>query len=600
MQDLNFSKTEWDLSPLLNGDNDPSIEQKKKEISDEVGKFIQKWKNKDDYLNNPETLREALDDYEELLRNYGTSGGVGYYFYLRGYQEETNPDIMAKLNIIEEFSKKLANEIQFFTINISKIPESEQKKFLNDKKLDKYKHFLENSFKNAKYILSEKEERIINLKETPSYSLWEKMILGLLSKQERDVLINEMKIKKNFSEIQNLLEHTDKRVRDSAADAFNDILDKYSEVAESEINAVLLNKKIDDELRGMERPDTSRHIADDIDQETVDFLIDAVFKRFDIVHRFYKLKTKLLGVDKLSYYERNVPYAQKEVNYSYDEAVNLVYRVLSRIDSSFSDMFRMYLENGQIDVYPKKGKHSGGFCMNNLILQPTYILLNYTGTIKDVTTLAHELGHGFNNEFMKMKQHALNFGTPKSTAEVASTFMEDFIFEELLKDADEETRLSLIISKLNGDISSVFRQVAFYRFESELHSKFREKGYLSKEEIGGMFRKHMEQYMGNAIDISGAGNWWIYVPHFRYFFYVYSYASGTLISKSLQREVKKDHSFVEKVKEFLSTGTSDSPKNIFMNLGIDISNREFWDKGLGEFDELLKEAEELARKLGKI
>jgi oligoendopeptidase F len=143
--------------------------------------------------------------------------------------------------------------------------------------------------------------------------------------------------------------------------------------------------------------------------------------------------------------------------------------------------------------------------------------------------------------------------------------------------------------------------VACYRFEQALHEAFRLKGYLSKEEIGALFRKHMAAYMGSAVEQSaGAENWWVYWSHIRYFFYVYSYAGGLLISKSLQSSVKADPAFVVKVKEFLSAGLSDSPRNIFLKLGIDIGDKRFWERGLREVEELLEETEELAKRLGKL
>jgi oligoendopeptidase F len=233
--------------------------------------------------------------------------------------------------------------------------------------------------------------------------------------------------------------------------------------------------------------------------------------------------------------------------------------------------------------------------------QPTYILLNHSGKLHDVLTIAHELGHGINNELIREKQHALDFGTPTSTAEVASTFMEDFVLEEILHEANDELRLAIMMQKLNDDVSSIFRQVACYRFEQELHAQFRKSGYLSKKDIGKLFQKHMAAYMGPAVEQSpGSENWWVYWNHIRYFFYVYSYASGLLISKSLQNSVKQDPAFVIKVKEFLAAGLSDSPKNIFSKLGIDIADKQFWDRGLDEVEKLLKETTVLAEKLGKI
>jgi oligoendopeptidase F len=398
-----------------------------------------------------------------------------------------------------------------------------------------------------------------------------------------------------------LLSSTSKKTRDSAVNAFNEILVENSDLAEHEINSILKCKQINDELRGLPRPDTARHLGDDVDTSVVDALIKVVISNFDIARRYYALKAKLFGVKKLEYHERNVPYGKLDKKYTYAEAKALVSKVLGNLDSEFQQIFQSFVNNNQIDVFPRKHKSSGACCAHDSVTQPTYILLNYGKTLSDVTTLAHETGHGINNELMRKKQNALNFDTPKSTAEVASTFMEDFVLCELEKEADEELKLAIMVKRLNSAVSSIPRQIACYAFEQELHKTFRKQGYLSKEEIGKLFQKHMVAYMGSAIEQSpGAENWWIYWSHIRAFFYVYSYSGGLLISKSLQSSVRKDPKFIEKVKEFLAAGTSDSPKNIFKALGIDITKASFWEQGMDEIRTLLNETEKLAKKLGKI
>jgi oligoendopeptidase F len=221
---------------------------------------------------------------------------------------------------------------------------------------------------------------------------------------------------------------------------------------------------------------------------------------------------------KLRYHDRNVEYGEVAKQYAFRQSVGLVHTVLKKLDTEFAAIFAGFINNGQIDAYPKKGKDSGAFCIHHLITQPTYILLNHTGKLHDVLTLAHELGHGINNELIKKKQHSLDFGSPTATAEVASTFMEDFVLDEIIGQADDELRLAIMMQKLNDDVSSIFRQVACYRFEQELHNEFRAKGYLSKEEIGTLFQKHMASYMGPAVEQSpGSENWWVYWNHIRYF-----------------------------------------------------------------------------------
>jgi len=597
-----MKRYEWNLAPLFGNDNDPQIMKKRMIVEQKSRAFINAWKNRSDYLRNPAALKKALDEYEAWKRHYGPDGDEGYYFRLRTSQDQNDPALKAKFNLVEQFGKKIQNDMQFFTLRIAKIPARYQKKFLEYPGLKRYRHYLERLFAESKYLLSEPEEKILNLKSPVSYGNWVRMTSGFLSKEERAV-INEDGIRspKSFSEIASLMNSKLKRVRDSAATAFNEILRKNVDVAEAEINAVLANKMVDDELRGFTRPDIARHINDDIDTEIVDTLIGAVSERFDISSAYYRLKARLLKVRKLRYHDRNVEYGPITIKYPYRDALKLIRKVFAGLDQAFVDILDRFVQNGQFDVYPRKGKAGGAFCAHNLISQPTYILLNHTNRLNDVLTLAHELGHGINNELIREKQHSIDFGTPISTAEVASTFMEDFVLQEIMKKADDRIRLSIMMMKLNDEVSTIFRQVACYRFEQALHDRFRNKGYLSKEELGSIFQEHMKAYMGDFVEQSpGSENWWVYWGHIRSFFYVYSYASGLLISKSLQSSVKENPRFIEKVKGFLSAGLSDSPKNIFQGLGIDITRKQFWNKGLLEVETLLNDTNALAMKLGKL
>lgn len=599
---IRIRQTSWNLQPLFKGDNDPEMERKKQALTAKSYAFIDKWKGRDDYLADPAVLAQALGEYEQWQADCGTSGDEGYYFGLRTSQDENDPELKAKSNKIDELSTKILNDIQFFEMKIAKIPPESQEAMLEDGRLAGYRHFLERSFETARHLLSDQEERIMNLKETPSYSNWVKMTSGFLAKESREVLLEDGSMAvKSFSEIISLIDSQDKPVRDGAAAALNEIVAKHGETAEAEMNSILGNKKVNDELRGFSRPDQWRHLSDDIGSEIVDMVIGAVADRFDIPQRYYALKADLLGVPRLAYHERNVPYGRIDKRYDFETAADLAHRVFGKLDGRFAEIFESFLANGQIDVFPRQGKRHGAFCIYNNLSQPTYVLLNHTDKLQDVLTLAHEMGHAINDELMRERQNALNFATPISTAEVASTFMEDFVLEEIMAEADDELRLSLMMMKLNNDVSSIFRQAACYRFEHDLHLKFREAGYVPKESIGGIFAEHMSAYMGPAVEQSaGSENWWVFWSHIRRFFYVYSYASGLLISKSLQKSVKDDHGVISKVKDFLATGRADAPKNIFAKLGIDIAERKFWDDGLNEVEDLLVRTEELARRLGKV
>ena len=224
-------------------------------------------------------------------------------------------------------------------------------------------------------------------------------------------------------------------------------------------------------------------------------------------------------------------------------------------------------------------------------------MLNYTKNLEDVITFIHETGHGINNELMRKKQNALNFGISTFTAEVASTFFEDFVTEKIIEEAGDDLQLAMTMNKLDRDVSTIFRQIAAINFERELHKEFRKKGRLSKEEIGKLFRSHMKAYMGDYVEQSeGSENWWVYWSHLRRFFYNYSYAGGLLISKNMQRRTRKNPEFVNKVKQFLETGTSKSPKDTFNDMGVDIQDKSFWTSGIKETRDLLAKAKRMSDK----
>lgn len=593
-------KIKWNLELLYK--NEQEIKEQEKEVIDVSNTFINKWKDRKDYLTDETILKQALDDYIFWIKNFGANAKASYYYSLKLSLDENNPTLKAKDNLTTDSALKIQNDIQFFELNLAKISTDKQKQFLSSANLAPYKHFLEKLFSLSKHLLSDSEEKIINLKSVSGYSNWVQMLSGLLSDEE-DIIKNKKgkPETKNFSQILSSTNNKDKIVRDSAAKSFNTILVKHLKVAENELNSVLQDKKVNDFLKNYSTPQEARLISDDIEESVVNTMIENVKANMHLSHKYYSLKAKLFGVKKLKYHERNVEYGNININCGYEDSVKLILRVLNNLDPQFKQIFEKFINNGQIDVYPTKGKRSGAFCSHNLISHPTYILLNWNNEFRDVTTLAHELGHGINNELVKLKQNAINFGTPTSTAEVASTFFEDFVFQELLKNCDDQTRLSLLMTKAGDDVSSIFRQVAFYNFEIELHKLFRSKGYLSEKEIGDLFQKNMVSYMGPAVEQSiGSQNWWVYVSHFRYYFYVYSYASGLLISKYLQGKVKEDSGFISNVKEFLSAGLSMTPYETLLKSGVDIKNNSVWSKGLQKIDDLLNETENLARKLKKI
>jgi len=565
-------------------------------------KFIAKWQKNRAWLKDPLTLQKALADFEILKESYSNGAEEAFYCWLRSEVEENNTEVKAKFNQVNDFVLSLENKLQFFELSLARLPKSIQAKFSRAKNLQAYKHYLEKIFATSPYLLSDGEEKLMRLKSQSSYYNWVKMTSEFLSAETAPVLTDSGKlVKKSLAEISTLSKNQNKKVRDDAATKLNQILVKNIKVGENELNSILADKKVNDELRHMSRPDLARHLSDDIDSATVDAMIKIVSDNFSVAKKYYQLKAKMFKVKKLKYHERSVSFGDAKVKYSYEKAKDLLRVVLSDLDPEFLKIFNNFDKQGLIDVYPRTGKTSGAFCAAESLSMPTFIMLNHNETLNDVLTLAHEVGHGINNEMMRQKQSALNFGATLATAEVSSTFFEDFILKNILRDCSDEVRLEILMEKLNNDVSTIFRQAALYLFEQELHQEFRAKGYLSAAEIGELFKKHMAAYMGDYVEQSkGAENWWLQWSHIRNYFYVYSYVSGLLISKHFQKKVAADKKFVEKVKYFLSAGLSESPRAIFAHMGININDGAFWQEGIKEIKDLLVEAETLAKKLKKI
>lgn len=600
-------KTQWDLTKLISSEDPEFIENLKSQIESAWNEFIQKWEKNNDYLFDPSTLKVALDEYEALTVKYGIDGGLSYYFELKDALEQGNSNTKAQINKIEEFTSNLVNKIQFFSHRISKIDKADQQKFLESDELKEYKHFLERSFEESAYLLTEDQEKIVNLLSKPAKYNWTQMVESFLANDQERVLTEEGTYEKRpLALIGPMMDTKNENVRESAFKAILKIRSRWASIAENEINSILEYKRNSDLLRGFKTPEASRHLSDDIDSEVVNSMVESVTSKYSVIQDYFRFKAKILGKNKLKAQEAmlGIEYLDKTIDssrikaFTLDQAVELVGSVMKSLDPEFENIYNDFFDEGRVDVFPKKGKVNGAFCASVHKNQPVYILLNFTGKMQDCLTLAHEMGHGINDVLMR-NQNELNYGTVLSTAEVASTFMEDFVWQKIYSEADDEQKFVLIMQKIEDDIGTIFMQVACYTFEQNLHQEFRKLGYLSKEMISTIFIDSFKPLYGNSVDFKKTKDKWVSWTHIRSFFYVYSYASGLLISKSLQKSVKDNPDFINKVKDFLSAGTSQSPKDIFNNLGIDITKKEFWNNGLDEIEELIIQAKELAKKLNR-
>jgi oligoendopeptidase F len=570
---LNFP-TNWNLKLLYESPQDPQIEKDLKMYDEKRKEFAQKYENRTDYLQDKDKLLIALTEYEQLLSDLNGARPLMYFHYLTSLESD-NEQGQAQLNKITTQLTKAQNRLAFFPIKLGKIDPAFQDKFLSSQKLKKYHYLLQRRFLLAQYDLKEEQEKIINLMDQPSHQMWVKGVEKALNNKTVEYKGQKLPLSKAS---QNISELPTKDRRN----LHTKLLTKCSEVqdfAETELNAIITYKQIEDELRGYQLPYEATVLSAENNLETVETLVETVTKAFDLSHQFYQLKAQLLELDELSYADRAAKIGSFDRKYKFEQAYNLTYETFQNLNPEFSQILKKMLNNGQLDVFPKKGKVSGAFCSSS-INNPSFVLLNHTNDFNSVLTLAHEMGHAIHSELSK-SQPVIYQSYSTSTAETASTFFEQFVFERLIQDFSQKEKIIALHNQLQQDINTVFRQIALFNFELDLHNQIREKGYLSAHRIAQLLNKHMQTYLGPLFKLNDLdGKSFIIWPHIRYFFYTYTYAFGHLVSKALVNQVKQKPQNIQKVKQFLAAGGSDTPQHILQAMDIDISQSNFFTQGL--------------------
>ena len=583
--------------------------QQRKKAEEIFSSFKNKRENREDYLLDPKILREALDEYEKIQSwirwNSSWSDSAvwseSFYYRLKMSLNSEDQEAIAKWKQADDFAIHLQNELLFFELSLTKISIENQKKFLIDPLLQPYYHFLEKQFASSKYMLSPEWEKIINLFSKTSYENWQSMTEKFLSKAQKEITLTSWKKQMTLEELLTYSYDKDENIRKQAVQAINEIHLEAKEMAENEINSILEYKKISDELRWFSSAEEFLTIRDDISVQTINTMIDSVKDAYDFSREFYKFKADLFWVKSFSYSEKSLHYWSLEKEYSFDEAINLVQQILWKWDLELLDIFNKTLENGMIDVFPKKWKHWWWFCTDNWKWLPTYILMNYMNKIWDVSTLIHESGHNACIQLQKDNLNALQYWSPISVAETPSTFYELLLNDYLQSSLTDEESLVYRITTLDSIIAAVPRQVAEYRFEQDLHKLFREKWYLSSDEIGELFIHHMRDYTWDWIHYDQYdANRWISRQHTRVFFYVYSYASWFLISQSMLKRLRNWEITIKQIKSFFAAWGSKSTEEIFMDMWVDITKKEFRDESMASLKDYLNETKQLAKKLWKI
>jgi oligoendopeptidase F len=581
-------KTKWDLNLFYKSSTDPQIRKDIEKSKKTTLLFEKKYAGNSDYLKSEDGLLKALQDYEKLLLTDG-SKSVLYFHYrkdINGKDEEAEANLNKIINELTEYE----NKTLFFGLELGKIEKKLQDKFLKSKKLSKYHYLLEKTFEASKHDLTEPEEKIMNLKSLPSHGLWVNGVEKSISKKTVKFKGKVMSIGEAQYQIPNLNTKDRKDLRKAIAEK----LELIADFAESEMNAVVLNKKISDELRGFKNPYSATVLGYENGEKSIINLVDTVTGSFGISNRFYKLKKKMLKLNTMEYCDRSAKVGSTKKKISFKDAYEILHPIFKDADPEYAKILDSMLSNGQIDVYPKLGK-TGGAYMSASTNVPTVVLLNQTDDFKSLMTFAHEMGHAIHSELSK-SQPVIYEGYVTPVAETASTFFEQMAFDVMFEKLNEKEKVVALHDKIQGDIETIFRQIAAFNFETELHNSIRAKGLLSADDIGELHNKHMSAYLGPAVKMQKIdGLNFVTWSHFRRFFYVYSYSYGQIISRALNDELKKDKNFGKQIKKFLSAGGSKSPDNIFKDIGIDTTKSDFFKNAVLSIEKDIIKLEQLVK-----
>ena len=566
-------KTAWNLKLLYKSDDDPQIEKDLMKIERTCLDFERKYRDQP-FTASPEALAKVLREIEELDRVVDGQK-PWWYFTLKTHLNSEDTRSAAKATKYAQRITQASNRIKFFGLAVAKIPTEDQKKFLTHPALEPYIYDLTKIFNNAKFLLSEGEEQLNDLLSQTSYTMW-------VDTQER--LLNQQTIKHkgvNIPIVKALGQLADlpKKEREEVYLKISLALKSISYLSEGELNAVYNYKKLLDERRGFEKPYSATILSYENDERSIENFVSLISKHFKIAHRFYALHAKLLGQKKLTLADRNVNIGKIKTKFDFPTSVSILRSIFGQVDKEYLTLFDKFLANGQIDTYPKKGKRGGAYCWGMLEL-PTFLLLNHVNDVRSLETLAHEFGHAIHTELSKQQPPRYQ-GYSTATAEVASTFFEQLVSTEIESYLPAKEKITLLHNKIMGDISTIFRQIACFNFELELHERIRKAGQVAKEEIASLMLKHLKSYLGPAVTLSpNDGYFFVYWSHIRKFFYVYTYAYGQIISRALYEKWQKNPKYATEIKKFLSAGGSMSPEAIFKSIGIDTSRASFFETGL--------------------
>lgn len=589
--DLTAAAVAWDIEPLLEGSTVEALLDR----ADGLVAELERLRGRVGELDAHELAdaMHTLGDLQELL------GRAGNYASLRFATDTNDAARGALMQKVQERATAMSTRLVFLELEWAAVDDETAEALLADPRLDFCAHYLRNQRRYRPHLLSEPEEKILAEKAVTGRNAWTRLFSELTAAIDVSLGGETLKLEGALSRLSN----PDRSVRRQAADAVTEALQPGLRTRAYLFNTLLADKATDDRLRGYPSWVSARNLANEASDESVQALVDAVVRRYDIPQRWYSLKARILGVDRLADYDRMASVAHTEQPFGWSAATDLVVDSYASFSPELADIVRRFLGEGWIDAPVRPGKRPGAFCAYTVPTHHPYVLLNWTARRRDVLTLAHELGHGV-HAYLSRPQGVFHLMTPLTLAETASVFGETVTFGRLLAETDDPTeRLALLAESLEGAIATVFRQVAMNRFEDAVHRHRRDVGELSVDDFAEHWATTQEAMLGDAVELTpGYRSWWSYIPHFIGTpGYVYAYAYGQLLALSVYREyTAQGADFVPQYLELLSAGGSRPPEELGRIVGCDLTDPAFWDGGLAIVEGQLGAAEEAARAAGRL
>ena len=593
VDELNLEQT-WDIDTLVGGRGEAGVDAS---LDDALARATRLAERKGKIADfEPTELAAFVTELGEIRELLGRAMSYAQLWFATDTQDPPRGALMQK---VEERVTEITTLLLFFQLEWTALPEEKAEELLADPRLDIARHYLRVLRRYRKHLLSEPEERIMAEKALTARTAWARLFSDLISSIEVDTDGQKETLDSALSRLSDHDRDVRRAIGSSLTVALKDGLSTRGYIH----NMLAQDKATDDRLRNYEHWLQSFNISQEASDEAVNALIDAVKRRYDLAHRWYALSAKVLKLDKLAHYDRYASFVDDDVEIGWDEAKAIVLDCYNSFSEEAGAWIKRFFDERWIDVPDRPGKLPGAFCDSTVPSHNPYIMLSFTRKREDVLTLAHELGHGL-HQVLANGQGPFHNTTPLTVAETASVFGETIVFNRLLELADSPTsRFSLLASKVEGAIATVFRQVSMSNFEAKVHNSRRTDGELSLDRFGDLWIETQAEMLGDNVELDDDYRvWWSYIPHFiQVPGYVYSYAFGHLLATSVYGIYEREgESFVPSYLEMLAAGGSRSPEDLAQMVGCDLTDESFWDAGLTLIERDIDATEAAARAAGAI